>query len=145
MKKLSIILGVFLVVWLVVSALSCAAEAEVDISQVRSYADPMTENILSAMNDNNFIKYSENFDDAMQNALTEAIFQQQNSLIKAKIGDYTAKEFWEIEIESQFTIVYYKAKFTKEPADVTVKVVFQEIAKEMYVSGLWFDSPNLRK
>jgi hypothetical protein len=123
----------------------CAGEHEADVSQVRDYADPITENILSAMNEDDYAKYSEHFDEVMEDAIPEAIFQQQNNLIKAKIGDYTSKEFWKIEGKDQFTIVYYKAKFTQEPEDVIVKVVFQETAGKMRVSGLWFGSPNLRK
>ena len=77
--------------------------------------------------------------------MTEAVFVETNAVIKSKIGDYVSKEFWKVESKDQYTIVYYKAKFTDEPADVTVKVVFQEINGVPKVSGLWFDSPELRK
>ena len=161
LKKAIPVAGVALLVLAGIALLSgCAAEPEVtepeaeltepeaevsEENQVRSYADLMTENILLAINADDYVKYSEHFDDAMKNALPEAIFQQSNNLIKVKIGDYIAKEFWKIETQNQFNIVYYKAKFTREPEDVIVKVVFQEIAGEMYVSGLWFNSPNLQK
>ena len=57
----------------------------------------------------------------------------------------TSKEFWKVEDEGPYTIVYYRAKFTLEPEDVIVKVVFREITGEIYVDGLWFDSPKLRE
>jgi hypothetical protein len=123
----------------------CIEKNQVDVAQVREYADSITENILLAMNENNYTKYSEHFDQTMKNAMPEAVFNETNALIKSKIGDYVSKEFWKVESKDQFTIVYYKAKFTQEPEDVIVKIVFQEIVGEMKVSGLWLDSPKLRK
>nr|QNO48579.1 hypothetical protein CJINKJJD_00012 [Methanosarcinales archaeon ANME-2c ERB4] len=116
-----------------------------DVEQVRGYADPVTEQILVAMNGNDYAMYSEDFDQMMKNAMTEAAFVETNAVIKSKIGDYVSKEFWKAESEDQYTSVYYNAEFTDEPADVTVRVVFQEISGDAKVSGLWFDSPNLRK
>ena len=116
-----------------------------DVEQVRGYADPVTEQILVAMNEDDYAIYSEDFDQTMKNAMSEAVFDETNAVIRSKIGDYVSKEFWKAESKDQYMIVYYKAKFTDEPADVTAKVVFQEINGEMKVSGLWFDSPELRK
>ena len=116
-----------------------------DVEQVRGYADPVTEQILVAMNGNDYAMYSEDFDQTMKNAMTEAVFDEANAGTRSKIGDYVSKEFWKAESKDQYTIVHYKAKFTDEPAEVTVRVVFQEISGDMKVSGLWFDSPELRK
>ena len=116
-----------------------------DVEQVRIYADPVTEQILVAMNEDYYTRYSEDFDQTMKNTMTEAVFIETNAVIKSKIGDYISKEFWKAESKDQYTSVYYKAKFTDEPTEVTVRVIFQEISGEMRVSGLWFDSPKLRK
>jgi len=115
------------------------------LEEVREYSDPVTENILMAMNENDYARYSEDFDQTMKNAMTEAVFDETNAVIRSKIGDYVSKEFWKAESKDQYTLVYYKAKFTDEPADVTVKVVFQELNGTMKVSGLWLNSPELRK
>ena len=121
-------------------------EVEVsDVEQVREYTDPVTEQILVAMNENDYVKYTEDFDQTMKNAMTEAVFDETNTVIRSKIGDYITKEFWKAEGKDQYTIVHYNAKFTDEPADVTVKVVFQELNGTMKVSGLWLNSPKLRK
>ena len=145
-----VITGAMIVAVIVAAAISggCIEKSGVDVDdveQVRGYADPITEQILVAMNENDYAKYSEDFDQTMKNAMTEAVFDETNAVIRSKIGDYVSKEFWKAESKDQYTIVHYKAKFTDEPADVTVRVVFQEINGEMKVSGLWFDSPELRK
>ena len=98
-----------------------------------------------AMNEDDYAGYTQHFDKVMKSAVTEAVFSQSNSLIKARIGDYVSKAFWKVETEGAYTLVYYKAAFTQEPEDVVVKVVFQEVEGEIYVSGLWFDSPKLRQ
>ena len=121
-------------------------EVEVaDLEQVRGYADPIAEQILVAMNEDYYVRYSEDFDQTMKNTMTGAVFDETNTVIKSKIGDYVSKEFWKAESKDQYTVVYYKAEFTDEPADVTIRIVFQEIDGEMKVSGLWFDSPELHE
>jgi len=125
--------------------LACTSQPRVDVNQVRSYADPIAENILTAINTDDYAKYSENFDDVMKTAMPEALFQQTNAAIKDKIGEYISKEFWKIDTQNQYTIVFYKARFTQETADVTVQIAFHEVSGKNLVSGLWFNSPNLRK
>ena len=146
MKKITIIgLITVAIIAAVVIFAGCVEKNQVDVNQVRKYADPITESILLGMNGNNYSKYSKHFDQTMKNAVPEAVFNETNNLIKSKIGDYVSKEFWKVESKGQYTTVYYKAKFTKETEHVTVKVVFQEIMENAKVSGLWLDSPKLRK
>jgi hypothetical protein len=85
---------------------------------MHSYTDSFTENILVAINEGNYTKYSEHFDATMKNALPEAVFQETNTLITSKIGAYDSKEFWKAEGKNQYAIVYYKATFTQESDDV---------------------------
>lgn len=140
MKTRTKLIGiVFIMLALIISVSACVTKAE------PTYASQITEGILQAMNEGDYTKYSENFDEVMKNNITEPVFEQFNTLIESKIGDYVSKEFSEVEEEGPYTTVYYKAKFTKEPGDVTVTVVFQEIGGGIYVSGLWFDSPKLQE
>ena len=134
-----IITGVVIVAVIAAVTISggCMEKSGVDdVEQVRGYADPITENMLMAMNEGDYVRYSEDFDPAMKNAMTEEIFNKTSAGIRSEIGDYVSKEFWKAESKDQYTIVYYKARFTDEPGDVTVKVAFQEIGGEMKVSGL---------
>ena len=131
--------GVLIMLVTVASLPACATEMPEP-----AYADQIAESILLAMNESDYAKFSENFDETMKDAMPEATFLQTNSQIKEKIGDYVSKTFWKTGTEGGYTAVYYKAKFTLEP-EVTVKVVFQESDGKVYVSGLWFDSPKLRQ
>ncbi len=137
---------IFVLVMLVAVAVGIYTFAQtpaVDIGKVRAYADPITEKILVAMNEGNYTKFSENMDSSMKRAMPEPLFQQTVALIKSKVGDYISKDFSRVELQGDFTVVYYRAKYTDE-SEVVVKVVFVEEGGEHYVSGLWFDSPKLR-
>ena len=140
LKRMARIAGIILALLVVVTAVSsCTKKPEPE------YASSIAEAILLAVNENDYAKYSEHFTEVMKNAVPEAVFQEINAVVKAKIGSYVSKSFWKVEDKDLYTIVYYKAKFTQEPEDVVVKVVFQEIDGEIYVAGLWFDSPKLRQ
>ena len=134
-----IAVAVSIVLVMVTAISACAQKPEPE------YANSIAEGILLAMNQNDYAEYSKHFDKAMKNAMPEAVFMQTNIDIRDKIGDYISKQFWKAEDKGLYTIVYYKAKFTHEPGDVIVKIVFQEIEGAIYVSGLWFDSPKLRE
>jgi len=135
----AIVCGILVALVMVTMTSACVQEAEPE------YAGSITEQILIAINENDYPKYSEHLDEAMKKAMPEAVFQETSALIKAKIGSYVSKEFWKAEDKGASTIVYYKAKFTGEPEDVIVTVVFQETAGRICVFGLWFDSPKLRR
>lgn len=128
-----------LVVMVVMTVLAaCGGASEPD------YASDIAENILTAINDDNYGQYSEFFTAEMKDKMPEKVVREINSVIKLEIGAYESKEFWKTENAGLYTSVYYKAKFSNEPDDVIVKVVFQKIEGKVYVAGLWLDSPKLR-
>jgi hypothetical protein len=138
-KKSVLTITVAILAILALVSSSCSPGPEPD------YAGAIAENILQAMNTGDYPRYSTNFDEAMKIAMPEAVFQQTNTVISGKIGTYVSKQYAKTQVKGPYTTVYYKAKFTGETGDVTVKVVFQQIAGKPYVSGLWMDSPKLRK
>ena len=136
-----ITLGVILLSGLIMLTSACTPTATAE----PKYAGPVAEGILQAFTDGDYTKFSKHFTEEMKNAMPQAVFEQTRAQIRVKIGDYVSKEFWRVEKQDIYTSVFYKAEFTKEPEFVTAKVVFQEVHGEMLVSGLWFDSPELRK
>lgn len=107
------------------------------------YARQMTEVTAQGMSDGDYAAFSQYLSPEAKTALTEAAFNQVSPLIKSTIGDYIDKEFWFAEPSGDDTVVYYKARFTEEPDDVTISVLFTEVEGEIYISGFLFDSPKL--
>ena len=130
--------GILAMIVAMVALVACGGASEPD------YANDIAENILTAINDDNYDQYSEFFTAEMKDKMPEKVVREINSVIKLEIGTYESKESWKTENDGLYTSVFYKARFTNEPEDVIVKVVFQKIESKVYVAGLWLDSPKLR-
>jgi len=146
-KFLKILSVIFTVMLLGVVFLGCSEQEEPPEAMPAepAHAGAIADGILQAFNDGDYAAYSEHFDEAMQKALNEAVFEGTRDFIREKIGDYVSREVTGVKTEDIYTTVTYKAKFSEEPDDVTVNIVFLETGDYVYVSGLWFDSPKLRE
>lgn len=138
-KILALILALF-----VLALAGCSSGKSVD-SSFKGRVEPVAENILQSIKRGDRDAFLKDMDDKMKSAFNEAAFREMENLLTSKVGTYQSKEFWKAEKSGQYTIAYYKAKFDKEPDYVLVKVVTSEKDGVLYVSGLFFDSPNLRK
>lgn len=108
-------------------------------------ADPVTDRLLTGLNENNYRKFSSDFDQGMKENFSEAHFRTIHADIKAKIGDYISRQFVGMEEKDGYKIMIYHAVFSKEQQKVVVRTVVSELNGQLYVSGFWLDSPNLRK
>lgn len=121
----------------------CLAQ-QMPLEEVKQYADPITENILVAMNEDNYSRFSQDFDEKMKNGLDETTYYNTIPGMKSKIGQYISKELVSAEKKDQFVVVTYKAKFSEEAGDVIVRSVFSDENGKKYISGFWMDSKKLR-
>jgi hypothetical protein len=122
----------------------CSSGKAIDGS-FRDRVEPVAENILQSIKNADREGMLKDMDKKMQGAFTEEAFAKMRSLLDSKVGAYRSKEFWKAEKSGQYSIAYFKAEFDKEEDYVVVKVVTSEKDGQLYVSGLFFDSPNLRK
>lgn len=140
MKK---IIALILAMGMVLLA-GCSSGKQVD-NTFKDKTDPIVENLLQSIKNSDYKSFNTDLDDKMKSAFTKATFTKMENLLKDKIGTYQSKEYWKVEQSGEYKIVYYKAKYEKEKDYVVVKVVTSETGGKIYVSGLYFDSPNLRK
>jgi len=120
----------------------CSAQ-QIPLAEVTQYADSITENILMAMNEDNYSRFSQDFDEQMKNGLDETKYNNTIPGMKNKIGQYISKELVSAEKKDQFVVVTYKAKFSEESGDVIIRSVFSDINGKKYISGFWMDSQKL--
>ncbi|MCL5057233.1 MAG: DUF3887 domain-containing protein [Actinobacteria bacterium] len=144
MKKGKLCLAVLALLFWAAALAGCGSEP-VDEEKVRRYADPITENVLTAVNEGSYEKFSRDFDRQMKSSLPEQTFREFSADTRAKIGNYSAKEFLKAERQKQYTVVYYRAQFTREKEDVIIKAVFSETGGRELLSGFFMDSNGLRK
>lgn len=140
MKKILIV--IFTLTLLVFSG--CSSNTASD-NTLKDKVDPVAENILQSMNNSNHETFIKDMDEKMKSTFTKEYFKDMNDKMLPKIGTYKSKEYWQTQKSGDYQVVFYKAKFDKEKDYVIVKVVVSEKDGKVLVSGLFFDSPNLRK
>ena len=129
-KKLFFIFSAALFIVLVIFAMGCAKAAD--------YKDGMTENILLAINEEDFEKLTKDFDDALKEDVTADMFPYLLAEVTGKVGYYIedSKELIKVHTENEVTTAIYLAEF-ESVQDIEVIVVFQEINRKKKVVGLF--------
>jgi len=100
------------------------------------FSNDVTENMLLAINENQFPTASQFFDDKMKKAWNKKTFLSDAAQIKNFFGPYISKELLRTESQDPYTILIYKAKFAKDD-NVTVKTVLVNDADKFLISGYW--------
>lgn len=139
-KHLSIVL---LFIFIIGIFSSCGKKLNAE--EIRKYSDGTTENILTAINNDDYAVYTKDFSPEMKKAIPEDTFKEQNKIIKGKIGTYESKKFAKAETKDEYIRTFYIAKFSDEPKDVTVLVVFKADDPDHKVQGIFLSSPKLAK
>ncbi|MCX8043963.1 MAG: hypothetical protein N3B18_07560 [Desulfobacterota bacterium] len=119
---------------------------EEELKRIVREADPIIENILTAINTTDHAAYIRDFNQAMQSAYHDKKqFKKINKWRLSRIGTYTAKNVWKIEKQHQYYIIYYWAKFTKAQQPVTVRLVLERPNENepLKVAMLSYNAPEL--
>ena len=107
-------------------------------------ADPIAENILQSLNNNDYQGLIRDFSEEMIHATPTEEFINLRELLDSKVGAYISKTPGRVVRDGEYIAVFYTACFENED-EVTVRVVFKEDDETHKVYGLWFDSPKLRE
>ncbi len=105
-----------------------------DESAIRDYADPATETTLQGLSESNLAKYTQYANSEFKAAVTQEILDKTATQIDSQLGNYVSKEFLRIEEQDGYTIVHYKAKYSK--GEMGIRMVFD---KNHLVAGQWFE------
>ena len=101
----------------------------------------VTENILKALDQNNYPSFTHDFSPQMKSAFTQAKFSQLRSMLYNASGNFIYMDEPSLSNNQGYAIYRFQSKYADETVTVTVTFVIggQE------VEGLFFDSANLRK
>jgi isocitrate dehydrogenase kinase/phosphatase len=145
--KFSVLLLLFLIAIIAIGAVGCIRQETTlpteEQAQVRAYADPITDSLMRGFNEDNYSLYSRDFSSDMKSALDAATFEQNQALIKSKIGLYLSRVEAVVTRSGDYLAANYKADFEQEQG-VDVRVVFKTDDASHQIYGLWFNSPKLR-
>jgi hypothetical protein len=143
-QVLPVVLGLLAI--LLVFSPACQGKIATNLPEPE-YAGPITESLLLALNVSDYAAFSRDFDETLIKALPQANFAPQfESGIRGKIGEYQAgsKRFFQSSSQAQYTTVVYYAVFSAEAGAVLVQISFKMVNGQARVSGLVFNSPQLR-
>jgi hypothetical protein len=89
---------------------------------------------MQGLSEDNLAKYTQYASPEFKAALTQDILDKTANQLKSQIGTYVSKEFLSTAQQDVYTIVHYKAKYTK--SSVGIKMVFDQ---NHLVAGQWFE------
>jgi hypothetical protein len=127
---------------------ACSVEAgetpvtEVEKTTVLEFAEPKVDAQMAALAASDYQGFLVDYDEAMKQATSFGEFEQLQIWLNVKVGAYLSREVSSVAQTDTYYTVMYKAKFTKD-GNVTMRVVFEKTGAHR-ISGLWFDSPNMR-
>jgi len=109
-----------------------------DNAQVQTVADPILESLLQGFDTGNYELYSKYFDDTLKDMVSKQKFLQTRDKIFKSIGKYESRSYLGFLRHGKATVVLWKAKFSKSPDDVLIKLVLSRRGDRVKVLGLWF-------
>lgn len=112
--------------------------------KIQQEAEPVIENILTAMNEKNYKNYIRDFNASMKAAYTRDVFKKNVKLLQGKIGKYKSRTPSRVERAKTRYIFYYNAKFSKAKEPVVVRLVLERAVQKLQVVFLSFDAPEIR-
>jgi hypothetical protein len=112
----------------------------INVTELRAYADPTTENTLTALTQKDYANFIKDMNQPMQSVENQNTFNQLYELIKTTVGDYVSKTFISALWQDDNTTIRYFAEYTDEPYGVWVTISFDS---DHLISGLYFSSPRL--
>lgn len=107
--------------------------------EVKAIAEPLLENVMDALKNDDYAKYTKDFDLTLKEAVQEQRFHEISFQIKNGLGSYQSKEYLGFLDKGQTTLVLFRGKFDKSQSDVLIKLVVTKKEGKYYISGLWFE------
>jgi hypothetical protein len=104
--------------------------------------DPIVENALTGLSDNNYDQHVRDFSKDLQKQVDPITFPRVYDEIIGALGAYQGRELVGVEDLNRQVAVIYEAQFENDP-QVAVRVVFWKNDPEHQIAGLWFDSELL--
>ena len=134
MKKIQFItiavLAVFLLSMLLLSG----------CGKVAQWADPMVENVLVSINNEDYSSFIKDFGDNLIQEIPKDKFPEVVSSIKGDFGKYIegSKKMFSVNISNNITTTEYNGKFENKDT-VQFKFVFDKINDQIKITGFAFE------
>lgn len=111
---------------------------------VLAYSEPAADRLFAAYNRGDYAAFIQDMDSKMTAAITRQQFDTgMRGTIFSKLGNYQSRQVDQVVKTSAAVTVVYRARFEKD-YPVLIRLSF-DTSPAHKISGLYFDSANLRK
>ena len=145
-KILHSVLTLTCVIVLIILAAGCTLNSQVSSDEKEKISALVTakiESMMQGFNEDDYPKFSTDFSEKLLGGMPLSGFNDTRKMLTEKIGNYQSFEIADIMNTQSFITVVCDAVF-ENAGKVTIRVIFDP--KDDYsITGLWFDSPELRK
>ncbi len=105
---------------------------------VSNIAEPLLDNILEAFAENDYEKYSKDFDATLKESISEKKFFEVDEHFEGALGNYLSREYLGHLVKGKMSVVLWKARYDRSEDDVLIKLVVSKREDKYLVTGLWF-------
>ena len=121
--------------------LSVNAYAEVigqDNDRVKQHADPIIDNILQGMANDDYLQYTKDFDQILKTNMSRTQFIKKRIEIYDWIGGYLYREYLGFTNSQGTTVVFWKGTFDKTQDDILISLTLSQEQGKYLVKGLLY-------
>ena len=112
--------------------------------RTKEYADPIANQLIKGMQQDNYTLFSEKFTPTMKKALPEETFYEVNDMLMSTVGKPVSLEFLKSVEGERFVTIVYTVTF-EDGSEGLFSIALKEENGETKVAGAWIDSPKLRQ
>lgn len=129
MKKILPLLIVFI---FMAACQTTTSEVPADI---QDHSQPMAENILTSLENNDYASFQRDFSEKMRSAIDESTFTSIQQTILSSVGEFQALTYQQTTLEDGYLISYYSLSFSE--GDLSLRLVLSPEAPYQ-IEGFWF-------
>src|SRR5512137_2791921 len=116
-KIIKALAGCIILIISLAAIMSCSSNSSPPSSTeqeaVRAYADPATQTTLQGLSEDNLAKYTQNANAQFKAAVTQEILDKTSTQINSQLGNFISITFLSTEKQNAYTVVHYRAKYSK--------------------------------
>ncbi len=106
--------------------------------EVQQYADPILDNILQSLADDDYPQYTKDFDRQLRAMISRKSFIVKRKEIFDWVGGYLYREYLGFINTQGVTVVFWKGTFDRTQDDVLIRITLTKEQGRILVKGLFY-------
>lgn len=107
--------------------------------EVQKIADPIMNNAITGLNENNYQKYIRDIDEICLKEMSEIQFKATKEKLNIRCGNIKKIEYLGFLKQKNRTLVLYKAQYSKLEDEGIMRMVLEKTGKDIKIKTLWFE------